>query len=897
MKTKMLLLVLSVSAGSVLTPPSATAEQILHHHVPEAIARLHLQPTGRLATTNRLHLAIGLPLRNPEALTNLLQQLYDPGSTNYRHYLTPAQFTQRFGPTESDYEAVIAFARSNGWAVTVIDPGRMLVDVNASAADVERVCHVTLRQYQHPAEPRVFFAPDKEPSLDLTIPVRDIAGLDDYVRPHPAGLGTGRRQGASPGAGSGPGGSLMGYDFRAAYAPGVGLDGSGQTLGLLEFDGYYPYDIETYETEAGLPDVPIYAESVDSFDGTPSGNAIAVGEVSLDIEMAISMAPGLSQVIVYEAGPYGYGNDMLMQMANDGEATVISSSWFFSVNATTDSYLQRLAAQGQSFFEASGDNNAYSGGITFLANAGPPADNPYLTSVGGTTLTLSAQGFRVSETVWNGYSSGQSTNGSGGGISAKYTIPTWQQGTSMSANHGSTTMRNIPDVAMAADNIWVIYNDGASDSFWGTSCAAPLWAGFTALVNQQAAALGNPPVGLINPAIYSLGNSAGYAAAFHDITSGNNTNSASTNLFFAVPGYDLCMGWGTPNGMNLIDALASTDPLFISPSSGVAVGGAVGGPFNPNSQTFYLTNLGAPSLSWSVASESSLLTVSPASGLLLGNHATNVTVSLASNASSLPLGFYSGNVVFSNLTLGTEQLRQFTVQAGLAPLTFDDLTGLDTGSVPAGYGGVSWSNFYFLNASDTTKRPSGYQAGMISFPMVVYNGSGYPASILGPVPFDLLSASLTAAWNDNLSVEIKGYVGTQLTYDRIITLSPTAPSLINFNYFGVDEVDFISSGGTLHPGYTHAEPAEQFVMDNVTVVPHATPGVAPLVQHPTQAGGVISFDWVPQMGETYQVQYSTNLSQTNWTSLGAPLTATSATLTFSDTPTNRQRYYRLLLLP
>jgi hypothetical protein len=468
----------------------------------------------------------------------------------------------------------------------------------------------------------------------------------------------------------------------------------------------------------------------------------------------------------------------------------------------------------------------------------------------------------------------------------------------MSASHGSTTMRNIPDVAMAADNVWVLYDDGGSGAFWGTSCAAPLWAGFTALANEQAANLGNPPVGFINPAVYALGNSAGYAAAFHDITTGNNTNSASTNLFFAVPGYDLCTGWGTPNGMNLIDALTSAEPLFISPSSGAAAGGAVGGPFNPNRQTFCLTNLGAPSLSWSATSESSLLTVSPAGGLLMGGGATNVTVTLSSNANTLPLGFYSGSLVFGNVTLGTEQIRQFTVQAGLAPLTFDDLAGEDAGSVPPGYGGLNWSNFFFLNASDTTKRPSGYQAGMISAPNVAYNGNGNRASIIGPSPFDLLSASLTAAWNDNLNVEVKGYAGTRLSYDRIIALSPTAPTLINFNCFGVDEVDFISSGGTIHPGYTHAEPAEQIVMDNVTVVPNTTPGIAPVLQHSTQAGGSITFDWIAQMGETYQVQYSTNLSQTNWINFGAPLTATSSILTVSDAFTNYyQRFYRLLLLP
>ena len=80
----------------------------------------------------------------------------------------------------------------------------------------------------------------------------------------------------------------------------------------------------------------------------------------------------------------------------------------------------------------------------------------------------------------------------------------------------------------------------------GTSCAAPLWAAFTALVNQQAAAASQPPVGFLNPALYAIGKGANYTTCFHDITTGNNTWSGSPNLFFAVPGYDLCTGWGTP---------------------------------------------------------------------------------------------------------------------------------------------------------------------------------------------------------------------------------------------------------------------------------------------------------------------------------------------------------------
>lgn len=897
--------------GFSLVALPAASQQVLSGHVPGAIPRLRLQPMGRLASTNRLHLAIGLPLRNPEALSNLLRQIYDPANTNYHHYLTPKQFTKMFGPTEQDYQSVIAFAESNGWVVTGQHAGRVILDVSAAVPDIEKACHVKLQVYQHPTERRTFYAPDRNPSLDLATPVSSIAGLDNYIIPHPADLEAGPRPGAGVADGSGTGGYLQGLDFRSAYAQGVSLDGNGQTAGLLEFDGFYTNDISLYETNSGLPAVPISVETVDGFDGSPDNATNHIGEVSLDIEMLISMAPGLSQLIVYETVSGNPADDLLQQMADDGTAAQISSSWFFKPDATTDSLLQQLAMQGQSFFEASGDDNAYSDGINFLEHAGPPADDPYLTSVGGTTLTLGGQGYWEAETVWNNLINGTGTNGSGGGISTEYSIPTWQAGVANSINHASATMRNVPDVAMAADNVWIIYNNGETGSVWGTSCAAPLWAGFTALVNQQCSNLGNPPVGFLNPAIYALGKSTNYAAAFHDIVTGNNTNYASSNLFLAVPGYDLCTGWGTPAGMNLIDALSSTDSLFIAPAAGfAAVAGAVGGPFSPASQNFQLKNGGTASLSWSAGSESSLLAVSTTSGTLGPGKTAPVTVSLTASAKTLPEGFYTASIVFSNLTLGTVQNRRFTVQVGTPPLTFDDLTGSGH-RVPAGYGGIDWSNFYSMDAVTILSNPNGYRAGMVSAPDVLYNYDGNPATLCGPVSFDLLSADLTAAWRNNLTLQVEAYAGPSLVYNHTLILNATAPTTVNFNLKNVNTVVFISSNGIL-AGYSGH--GEQFVMDNVTIVPHYPATDAPAkTSSPVEsvsdkalvasvgpgipAGETVALCLNAKVGGMYQLQYSTNLTNPEWINVGTSFTATNSMVTISDSATNHQRFYRLLLLP
>ena len=259
----------------------------------------------------------------------MLKQISDPTSLNFRHYLTPEQFAEMFGPTEKDYEALVAFATSQGFVVTGRHPNRMLLSVSASAADIEKALHVTMRVYQHPTEARTFYAPDVEPSLDLAVPVLSISGLDDYSLPRPRLHATplAKAQNASPNAGSGPGGTYMGKDFRAAYVPDSSLNGSGQIVGLLQFDGYTASDITYYENLAGLPSITLSNVLIDGASGSPSGGGGEV-EVSLDIEMAISMATNLSKVMVYMAPNPSPWEDILNRMATDNLAKQLSCSWY-----------------------------------------------------------------------------------------------------------------------------------------------------------------------------------------------------------------------------------------------------------------------------------------------------------------------------------------------------------------------------------------------------------------------------------------------------------------------------------------------------------------------------------------------------------------------------------------
>jgi len=657
---KFFILTLAVMLATTAAHAQSNRHALLHgSHVPANASQL--QSLALPATNQVLDLNIGLPLRNQEALDQLLQDIYDPASPNYRHFLTPAEFTEKFGPTKEDYEAVTAYARNNGFTVTSTDPGRILLGVRAPAATVEKAFHLSIRHYQHPTEARTFFAPDAEPTLDLSVAVQDISGLDDYIVPHPANLlvkPQAQSNDATPQSGSGSGGTYAGRDFRAAYAPGVTLTGAGQSVGLIEFGGYYSNDIvyyeNTYESGNLVPIVNVLLNGVTDITANPAS------EEALDIEMAISMAPGMNSLYYYRGTSI---DTMLSRIASDNVAKQISASWEYGTSGNTQSLWQQLAAEGITFFNSAGDSDAYAVG----ASMDTCVSSPYITSVGGTTLSTSGPGGTwTSEKVWN-WGGG---TGTGGGINFSISIPSWQTGISMTANLGSTTKRNIPDVALTADNVYVRYNNG-NTAVGGTSCAAPLWAGFMALVNQQAIYYGQPPIGTFNPTVYAIGKGSSYSSAFHDITSGNNFKTASPTNFPAVAGYDLCTGWGTPKGQATIDAISPPNSMQITPATGFAAYGPPGGPFSINSETFTLTNISSQlTVPWSLINTSSWLSFSTTNGTLAANGTGTLTVSLnPSVANSLATGVYSATILFTNQNF--YQTRMFSLQIG----TFDVWTG------------------------------------------------------------------------------------------------------------------------------------------------------------------------------------------------------------------------------
>jgi subtilase family serine protease len=574
-------LLFTAVAGSFATSVGH-AQNMLTRHVRDTVRSGQAQALGRLPANQVLQLDLVLALRDPAGLESFLGQLYDPASPSYRRFLTPAQFTARFGPAQQDYDGVLGFARSYGLEVVGGSRDGMDVQVKGTVAAIETAFHIDLRTYQHPSEDRTFFAVDREPTVDLPFNLWHVSGLDNYSLPHPqyaSRSAYAATRGVEPESlvshattGSGPSASFLGSDMRAAYYGNGALTGAGQNLGLLEYLGTDLADLNTYFNNVGQTNnVPITLFSTDGTStsclDTRAGADCDDTEQTLDMTQAIGMAPGLASLVMY-IGSTDTAIISAMTTHNPLPTTIgCSWGWTPADPSTLNPYFEKMAAQGQNFFVASGDDSTWRASGNAAAW---PADNAYIVSVGGTDLTTAgAGGPWASETAWTD---------SGGGISPDgISIPSWQQlsGVINSTNKGSTTLRNGPDVAANANFTFYTCADQEAclaNEYGGTSFAAPMWAGYIALVNQQLADNGEQPIGFLNPTIYAQNVTSSYASDFHDITSG------TSGSYSAVAGYDLVTGWGSP-GAGLIAALTGPPApgfnLSASPSSlSIAQGGA-----------------------------------------------------------------------------------------------------------------------------------------------------------------------------------------------------------------------------------------------------------------------------------------------------------------------------------
>lgn len=495
-----------------------------------------------------IRIGVGLPHRNQAALDSFIHDVADPSSAIYRHFLSPTDFAASYGPTAADHQSVLDFAGAHGLAISRDFPSNAYVAIQGTAGAVGAAFYGDLNYYLR-ADGTQFYALDREPSLDLTATVLRISGLDNRV------LGRALD-------GSGTNGNYNTTDLRTAYlgkdptcAP---LDGTGQIIGQVQIGDFLETDVTQYAHDSGLsaPDVrPISSNGTVAFLST---------ETTLDITMSFAMAPNAIILPVFSEGALSGMNASLNVLATPRSdlphplANQISSSWNGSADDNTTQAMKQFIAQGQAYFQASGDNgaNAYINVVKDFSNLWTGDGIQFGTVVGGTVLTMDGTGLAYkSEATWPP---------SGGGTALGLPFPSYQTGFVTAANQASSVNRNVPDVSAVAQSVDIVYQ-GAHVGVGGTSASAPLWAGFAALINQRAASQGAPPLGFLNPALYRA---AGFspqlnASAFNDIKDGSQNNDDGSGMltagFSAVPGYDLATGLGTPR-CGLVYALAGGTP-------------------------------------------------------------------------------------------------------------------------------------------------------------------------------------------------------------------------------------------------------------------------------------------------------------------------------------------------
>jgi kumamolisin len=459
--------------------------------------------------------------------------------------VTREEFAAKHGADSAAIEKVKRFAKEYSLNVSEVSPERRTVKVEGTAANMLRAFEVKLDRYEYEGHQyRARTGGIKLPS-DLVPSVEAVLGLDNRPQARTHFRVRGQR---TPKASAAAGVSYTPPQVAQLYQFPSNVDGTGQTVGILELGGgYHSADLKKYFSSLGVTPPTVTSVSVDKGKNKPTNPNGADGEVSLDIEVVGSVAPG-AHIVVYFAPNTTQGfQDGLTTAIHDTthKPSVISISWGGPESTWTtqsmvalDSAAQDAAALGVSICVASGDNGSSDGVNDGANHVDFPASSPNVLACGGTSLQ-SANGAITSETAWN---DGDQGGAGGGGFSNQFPLPAWQASAGISPPSGGG--RGVPDVSGDADpetgyNVQV---DGQQMVIGGTSAVAPLWSGLIALLNQS---LGKP-VGFLQPSLYGLPASSG---AFNDITSGSN------GTFSAGPGWDPTTGLGSPDGQNLLRAL------------------------------------------------------------------------------------------------------------------------------------------------------------------------------------------------------------------------------------------------------------------------------------------------------------------------------------------------------
>jgi subtilase family serine protease len=756
-QARRLLLVSTLLLAYTGCTSSPELQPTLTTHVRSVVSDGQAAAVGQLPLDQTMRIDIVLPLRNETELQGLIPQLNDRANPSYHQFLTPEELTARFGPSQQDWDDLVTFAQAQGFQVTGGSLAARDLRLVGTVATIQHAFNLTMRVYQHPTEDRTFYSPDQEPRLALPFSVLHISGLDDYSIPHPQ---LERRvSDATPRAttGSGPSASFLGTDMRAAYYGGTALTGAGQNIGLFEYYGTDLSDLNTYYTNAGQ--TKPFTPTLISTDGT-STSCVSPScddtEQTLDMTQAMGMAPGMNMLYMY-IGSTDTAIISAMTVTSDAPLSKqISCSWGWTPAdpSSLNGYWETMAAQGQNFFAASGDSSTWSS-----SNEAWPADAAYVVSVGGTDLTTTgAGGAWASETAW--------TDSGGGHSPDSIAIPSWQTSaasTCSSAGLGcSTTLRNGPDVSGNANFTYYVCADQTTctaNDYGGTSFATPMWAGYLALANEQAAANGDS-IGFLDPTIYPAAEGSTYSTLFHDITSG------TSGSYKAGTGYDLVTGWGSPNTTGLINLLAgASQPSFTLSASPKSVSITQGGA--AETSTITVTDAGgfSGSVTLSASGLPSGVTASFGTNPTTGSSVLSLTASSTATTGSATVtisgvsGALSATTTIS-LTVSAAATPNFTASASPTSVTVTQgASGTSTITI------TSQNAFASAVTLSASGLPSGVTASFSANP-VTPSANGSTTSTL------TLTASATAA-TGTATITITGTSGA-LSHSTTIALTVDA---------------------------------------------------------------------------------------------------------------------------
>lgn len=511
-----------------------------------------------------------------------MNEVSDPSSPQYRHYLAKGQFGRDFGATTNTVADVSARLRAAGLHVGPVSADGLTLPVSATVGEAESAFGVVMHTFAVGGG-AVVNANTTTASLpkDIAPSVQAVVGLDNLpasatpgpasapeeTLSHAAGPNTiengSELAAGQPAACSGAVATrdltapdvAQAYDFDPLYAGGD--FGAGESVDLFEQSGFPASDIQTYQgcygTHVNIDQVPV--------DGGPTTTTGPFArETELDIEDIIGLDPHLSRLYVYESpADVSYDYDIDQAIASDDNANVVSISSNACESDVPSSQIDsesvefgQMAAQGQTVFAASGDFGAQACLDLSSPESGlavnDPASQPWVTGVGGTDLDdlgeppLTAP----TETAWGS---------SGGGVSSDWAMPSWQTGPGVvsSSSSGSPCgdsgglCREVPDVSADAGTCYATFVLGSWGCSAGTSASTPTWAALMVLIDASSRSCSTDPVGFVNRRLYTLAKSN--PEDFNDVTSGNNGYYAATS------GYDMVTGLGSPEGANLAQSL------------------------------------------------------------------------------------------------------------------------------------------------------------------------------------------------------------------------------------------------------------------------------------------------------------------------------------------------------